>query len=72
MSITSARLRINGEYRNLMIAWQRTTEQWQDPVAKAFKERRLMPIEPRIRATMAAMEKMEGLVQLATRECGDD
>ena len=72
MSITSARLRIHGEYRDLMIAWSRTLESWRDPVALAFEERRLRPVEPRIRSTVAAMEKIEALLDAARRECGDD
>lgn len=72
MSMTSARLRIHGEYRDLMLAWRRTMEQWRDPVARAFEERRLQPVEPRIRSTVAAMEKIESMIEAARRECGDD
>jgi hypothetical protein len=55
-----------------MIAWSRTLESWRDPVARAFEERRLRPVEPRIRSTVAAMEKIEALLDAARRECGDD
>jgi hypothetical protein len=41
-------------------------------VARAFEERRLRPVEPRIRSTVAAMEKIEALLDAARRECGDD
>ncbi len=72
MSMTSARLRIHGDYRDLMHAWARTTERWRDPVARAFEERRLRPVEAKIRSTVTAMEKIEGLLASARRECGDD
>lgn len=70
--MTSARLRIHGEYRDLMQAWSRTIERWRDPVARAFEEHRLRPIEPRIRSTVSAMEKIESMIEAARRECGDD
>lgn len=72
MGMTSARLRIHGEYRDLMIAWRRTTERWNDPVSRAFAVRRLETIEPKIRATVSAMEKMESMMTQARRDCGDD
>ena len=71
MSMTSARLRIHGEFRDLMIAWGRTNERWRDPVSQAFERRRLAPIEPRIRSTVGAMEKIESMIGQARRECGD-
>ena len=71
MSMTSARLRIHGEFRDLMIAWRRTNERWRDPVAQAFEKRRLEPIESRIRSTVGAMEKIESMIAQARRECGD-
>jgi hypothetical protein len=70
--MTSARLRIQGEYRDLMLAWRRTTERWRDPVSRAFEERRLLTIEPRIRSTVSAMEKIESMLDAARRDCGDD
>ena len=71
MSMTAARLRIHGEFRDLMIAWRRTNERWRDPVARAFEKRRLDPVELRIRSTVGAMEKIESMIGQARRECGD-
>ena len=71
MSMTSARLRIHGEFRDLMIAWRRTNERWRDPVSRAFEKNRLEPIELRIRSTVGAMEKIESMIAQARRECGD-
>ncbi len=71
MSMTAARLRIHGEYRDLMIAWQRTGERWRDPVSRAFEKKQLEPVELQIRATVGAMEKIESMIAQAGRECGD-
>jgi hypothetical protein len=72
MSITSARMRIKGELKDLMINWNRAGETWRDPVSRAFEKARLAPLEIRIRATMTAMEKIEQSLMQARRECGDD
>ena len=71
MSMTAARLRIHGDYRDLMIAWRRTSERWKDPVSRAFEKKRLEPVALRIRATVGAMEKIESMIAQARRECGD-
>ena len=72
MSVSSARMRIKGELKDLMIAWQRSQETWRDPVSRAFEKVRLSPLDVRIRATMSAMEKIEKSLDQARRECGDD
>ncbi len=72
MGMSSARHRMQAEYRDLMIAWMRTTERWNDPVSKAFESRRLEPIEAKLRTMASAMEKAELQLAQARRECGDD
>ena len=72
MGMSSARHRMQAEYRDLMIAWMRTTERWNDPVSKAFESRRLEPIEAKLRTMASAMEKAELQLARARRECGDD
>lgn len=72
MSVTSARMRMKGELKDLMIHWRRAREVWRDPVSMAFERTRLDPLEGRVRATMTAMEKIESSLAQARRECGDD
>ena len=72
MSVTSARMRMKGELKDLMINWNRATQTWRDPVSAAFQRTRLEPLEGRVRATMTAMEKIEKSLATARRECGDD
>ena len=72
MSVTSARMRMQGEYKELAIAWRRVSETWRDPVSRAFHERRIQPLERRIRSAATAMEQLEGELAQARRDCGDD
>ena len=72
MSVSSSRMRIKSEFKDLLISWQRARESWRDPVSMAFERKRLLPMEGRIRATMTAMEKIESSLSQAKRDCGDD
>ena len=72
MSITSARMRIKGELKDLMINWKRAGDSWRDSVSAAFEENQLAPLEKRVRSTVSAMEKIEAELARARRECGDD
>ncbi|MDA0297014.1 MAG: hypothetical protein O3A19_09055 [Planctomycetota bacterium] len=72
MSVTSARMRMQSEYKELAVAWRRVSEVWRDPVSRAFYERRIQPLERRIRSAATAMEQLEGELSQARRDCGDD
>ena len=72
MSVTSARRRIQSEYKDLMVAWIRAGESWRDPGSRAFEERRLRPLDRRLKAAATAMEHLEGELAKARRDCGDD
>jgi hypothetical protein len=72
MSVSSARMRVKGELKDLLIAWQRAQDSWRDPVSRAFEKNRIAPLDKQIRATMTAMEKIEKSLDQAKRECGDD
>lgn len=72
MGMTSARLRVQAEYRDLMIAWNQTVEGWNDPVSQAFKARRLDPLDAPLRSLVTAIEKAEVDIAKAKRDCQDD
>ncbi len=72
MSVTSARMRMQSEFKDLAVAWRRVSETWHDPVSRAFHERRIQPLERRIRSAASAMEQLEGELAQARRDCGDD
>ena len=72
MSVASARMRIKGETKDLMVNWKRAGDSWRDAVSAAFEANQLVPLEKRVRATMSAMEKIEAHLIRARRECGDD
>jgi hypothetical protein len=72
MGMTSARVRLRLEHRNLMIAWDRSRESWRDGVSRAFEKRRLTPLDGQVRAACSVMEQIESLLEEARRDCGEE
>jgi hypothetical protein len=70
--MTSARIRLRLEHRNLMHAWNRARESWRDSVSRAFENRRLAPLDSQVRSACAVMEQLEATMEAARRDCGDD
>lgn len=70
MSLTAGRNRIEYAMRDLMIKWAEATEKWDDVKAREIHDRHLILLEPKVRAALAAMEKMEDLLAKAKRDCG--
>ena len=53
-----------------MIRWERAKTRWHDPVSRRIEDRELAVLDPRIRATLTAMEKMAEITDQAKRDCG--
>ena len=70
MSLGSARTRLRGSLKELQIRWDEVRRSWDDVKSRDFEKQFLQPLEPRIRAAMTAMEKMEGILAGARRDCG--
>ena len=64
---SAARLRKATE--DLQIAWQQTTEFWQDDVSHAFCERYLEPLGPATKMSLEAIGRMRQLMNQIQREC---
>ena len=69
MSLAVGRSKIVGALKELMVKWDRTKENWDDPLSRTLEERVLLPLEPKIRAAATAMEKMGEVLARARREC---
>lgn len=72
MGMTSARIRLRLEHRNLMLAWNQARESWKDSVSRAFERRRLNPLDSQVRSACSVMEQLEAIMDSARRDCGDD
>ncbi len=70
MSLSSARTRLSTAHNDLMAQWRQTRAKWDDTMSQEFETGFLAMLEPKIRNTLAAMEKLEALLAKARRECG--
>ena len=72
MSIPGSRAKLKDAHRQLLVAWQRAQDTWDDPVSQALWRNHLEPLETTLRATLNAMDSMNEVLERVRRECGDD
>ena len=72
MSIPGSRAKLKEAHRQLLVAWQRAQETWDDPVSQALARNHLDPLETTVRAALGAMDSMNETLERVRRECGDD
>lgn len=70
MSLANSRTRLKGALKELQYRWDQVRLRWNDVKAVEFEKQFLEPMEPRLRAAMTAMEKMEATLARVRRDCG--
>ncbi|MHC4429329.1 MAG: hypothetical protein ACYS0D_12135 [Planctomycetota bacterium] len=70
MSLATSRARLHGALKELRARWDQAKAKWDDPMSRDFEKRYLSPLEPRVRSTVTAMEKMDAILAQARRDCG--
>jgi len=69
MSLSVGRAKLVGALRDLMLRWEKTKMEWDDPMSRHLEASVLEPLEPKVRAAATAIEKMGEIVARARREC---
>lgn len=72
MSLTVGRAKLVQGMKELAMRWEKARAQWDDPMADDIEKTVVEPLEPRVRATVVAMEKMLETLTKAKRECGPE
>lgn len=72
MSIPGSRAKLKDAHRQLMVAWQRANETWDDPVSQALVRNHLEPLETTLRGALNAMDMMNEVLERCRRDCGDE
>lgn len=72
MSLASARVKLQESLREARIGWLAVRQQWDDPAARAIEDDTIGPLEERIRAAVAAIERMETFTHSVMRETRDE
>ncbi len=61
--------KLNASMQALSHTWHEVNEQWQDATAKEFEERYLAELEPAVKTTIEAMNRMANLLAKVERDC---
>ena len=70
MSLSVSRTRLHGAMKQLRVHWDLARSKWDDPMSREFEKRHLRLLEPKIKTTVTAMEKMQAVLAKARRDCG--
>jgi hypothetical protein len=69
MGVYEGRAQLGLACRQLLAAWQRTREAWDDANARQLEQRLVQPVEMQTRDAQAAMEQISAAIQAARRDC---
>ncbi len=72
MSLSVGRAKLVQGLKELTVRWERARAHWDDAMADDIEKTVIDPLEPRVRATVSAMEKMNETLARAKRECGPE
>jgi len=70
MGVDFSRTRLQQTVKELMMRWEKANVDWDDKVSREFKETFLDPLDPKVKTTMDAMEKMSEQLKRLKRDCG--
>ncbi len=68
MSLSVGLAQLNGGLKNLRARMEATRLGWNDQVRQEFEERHWQPLEDRLRATLAQMERLSHVLIQAQQE----
>ncbi|MAA51970.1 MAG: hypothetical protein CMJ41_02845 [Phycisphaerae bacterium] len=69
MSLPSTRSKLQKETRELLARWDRTIEEWNDPVSRRLQVEYLDQLERAVTRASEAMDAMNEVICRAQREC---
>lgn len=69
MSITVGQTQLQDATKELLFRWERTRQNWSDQKSHEINEEFIEPLKPRVRATLAALARVGGVIGQARREC---
>ena len=72
MSVSGSRAKLKDAHRQLLVAWVRSQETWDDPVSQALWRKQNEPLETTLRSVLNAMDSINEVLERVRRECGDD
>jgi hypothetical protein len=71
MSLSSGSGKLNLALKALLLRWEETQGQWNDPVSQAFDENHYRPLESQLLATLRALDRLAQILDQARKECSE-
>lgn len=56
-------------YDNMMMRWKDVLEHWHDSQSERLEQEHLLPIGPKVRATVEALQRLDEFLLRAQRDC---
>jgi hypothetical protein len=69
MSVTVGRAKLMGALKDLKLRWDKAKLNWDDPMSADIEKTVIDPLEPQVRATVGAMERINEVLMKARRDC---
>jgi len=69
MSISVGNTMLQEATKMMLIHWERCKEEWNDEKTREFERDFIEMLKPRLRATLAAMDRVSDQTEQARREC---
>jgi hypothetical protein len=69
MSISVGNTMLQDATKLLMLHWERCKSEWNDDKAREFEQDYIEMLKPRLRSTLAAMDRVSDQASQARREC---
>lgn len=69
MNLEISRYKLYASLQALEAVWEQVQRRWRDPVRQEFEEQFWQRLEPAVRQTLAAMDRLAQVLQQMRQEC---
>ena len=68
----TGRIKLTRATKDLRQQWKDTKEHWHDEISRDFERDHLEPLGPQVTLMLAAINRLNEVLELAERECRDE
>jgi hypothetical protein len=72
VSLDTSRFQLHTALKTVRFRWERTCEQWNDPVRRQFEKEFWNHVEPAVLAAVSALDKLAQVIGQLKQECSGD
>jgi hypothetical protein len=69
MSLSVGRYKLYTALKDLALRWEECKDQWHDSVRREFEEKQWAPLEPHVKAALAAMDRLDQVLIKVRNDC---